>query len=49
MRVLKRSELTNSIYRCSLCKAEFKSFGRMQHHMLKTHLLKLENPEVPLQ
>lgn len=49
MKVLKKSELTNSMYRCSLCKVEFKSFGRMQDHMLKAHLLNVKNPEISLQ
>jgi hypothetical protein len=43
MEVLKNLELTDSNYRCSLCKTEFKSLGKMQDHMLKAHLLNLKN------
>ena len=49
MKVLKKIELTNSMYRCSLCKIEFNSLGKMQDHMLKGHLINLRNPQVSLQ
>jgi len=49
MKVLKKIELTNSTYRCSLCKTEFRSLGKMQDHMLKDHLINLRNPQVSLQ
>ena len=49
MEVLKKSDLTNSKYRCCLCKTEFKSLGKMQDHMLKDHLLNLKNPQVSRQ
>ena len=49
MKVLKKLELTSSKYRCSLCKTEFKSIGKMQDHMLKAHLLILRNPQASLQ
>jgi hypothetical protein len=49
MEGLKKLELTNSHYRCSLCKTEFKSLGKMQDHMLKAHLLNLKNLQVSRQ
>lgn len=48
MKVLKRSELSTSKYECSLCKVHFKSFGKMQDHMLKDHLLNVKNPQISL-
>lgn len=49
MEVVKKLELTNSRYRCSFCKTEFNSLGKMQDHMLKAHLLNLRNPQVSRQ
>lgn len=43
---LKNYESFISKYKCSLCKVGFKSFGKMQEHMLKDHLLNLKNPQV---
>lgn len=48
MKGLKKSELLDSKYECSLCKVGFNSFGKMQEHMLKDHLLNLKNPQVSL-
>lgn len=41
---LERPELSISNYECSLCKLDFKSFGKMQEHMLKDHLLNVKYP-----
>lgn len=49
MKVLKKLELTNSKYGCSLCNTEFKSLGKMQDHILRAHLLNLRNPQASLQ
>ena len=46
MKVLKNSELSNLRYECSFCKVDFKSFGKMQEHMLKNHLLNVKNPQI---
>ena len=48
MKDLIKSELLNSKYECSLCKSGFKSFGKMQEHMLKDHLVNLKNPQFSL-
>lgn len=48
MKGLKKSELLNSKYKCSLCKFSFSSLGKMQEHMLKDHLLNLKNPQISL-
>jgi len=48
MEVLKNSEFPNNNYRCSLCKLRFRSFGKMQEHMLKDHLLKAKNVQISL-
>ncbi len=42
MKVLKNSELFNLAYECSFCKVDFKSFGKMQEHMLRDHFPKCE-------
>jgi hypothetical protein len=46
MEVLKRSEPFIKNYQCSLCRLYFKSLGEMQKHMLKSHMLKLDNLQV---
>ncbi len=48
MKVLRNSELFNSTYECSFCKVDFKSFGNMQKHMLRDHLLNGKNPQTSL-
>jgi hypothetical protein len=49
MKVLENSEMHNSRYECSLCNVSFKSFGKMQEHILKDHLLNVKNPQISLQ
>jgi len=46
MEVLKDSEFSNNNYQCSLCKLRFRSFGKMQEHTLKDHLLKTKNEQI---
>ena len=48
MKDLTKSKLLNSKYECSLCNFVFKSFGKMQEHMLKDHLLNMKNPQISL-
>lgn len=48
MKDLTKSELLNSGYECSICKFGFMSFGKMQEHILKDHLLNLKNPKISL-
>ncbi len=48
MKVLKNSELFNLAYECSFCKVDFKSFGKMQEHMLRDHFLNVKNPQISL-
>lgn len=50
MEVLKNVENSNDNYQyhCSLCSNRFKSFGKMQEHMLKDHLPKVENATTSL-
>lgn len=45
MIVLKNYELSDLRYECSFCKVDFKSFGKVQEHMLRDHLLNLKNPQ----
>ena len=45
MKLAEKSESLDSIYECSLCKVGYKSFGKMQEHMLKDHLLNVKNPQ----
>ena len=48
MKLAKKTEsldLTHSVYECSLCKVDYKSFGKMQEHMLKDHLLNVNDPQ----
>lgn len=45
MELVNKSELLDSIYECSLCKVGYKSFGKMQEHILKDHLLNVKNPQ----
>lgn len=48
MKVLKNSELSKLRYERSFCKVDFKSFGKMQEHMLRDHLLNVKNPQISL-
>lgn len=48
MEVLKNSEFSENNYQCSLCQLRFKSFGKMQEHILKDHLLKFKNIQMSL-
>lgn len=46
MKLAKKTEsldLIHSVYECSLCKVDYKSFGKMQEHMLKDHLLNVRS------
>lgn len=45
MKLVNKPELLDSIYECSLCKVGYKSFGKMQEHILKDHLLNVKNPQ----
>lgn len=48
MKLAKKTEsldLIHSVYECSLCKVDYKSFGKMQEHMLKDHLLNVKDPQ----
>jgi len=48
MKLVRKSEFLDSMYSmypCSLCKVGYKSFGKMQEHMLKDHLLNISNPQ----
>ena len=46
MEVLKQSKSLIENYQCSLCRLYFKSLGEMQKHMLKSHMLKLNDLQV---
>ena len=43
MKLVEKSELLDSMYECSVGKVSYKSFGKMQEHMLKDHLLNVRN------
>ena len=47
MEVIKSSKDVNN-YQCSLCRHYFKSFGEMQKHLLKAHLLRAKNVRISL-
>jgi hypothetical protein len=49
MKALKGAEFLDSKYECSLCKVSFKSFGKMQEHLLRDHLLSIKDPQISLQ
>lgn len=48
MEVIKSSKPYISNYQCSLCRLYFKSFGEMQKHLLKDHLLRTKNVKISL-
>ena len=48
MEVVKSSNAHIKNYQCSLCTFCFKSFGEMQKHLLKDHLLRTKNVRISL-
>ncbi len=48
MEVINSSIPYTSNYQCSLCRLYFKSFGEMQKHLLKDHLLRTKNVRISL-
>ena len=48
MEFIKSSRPQINSYQCSLCRFYFKSFGEMQKHLLKNHLLRAKNVRISL-